>query len=79
MRAAKIRTAKLDAMAEGRPYKPTRVRRRRSRWAGYRDPDFVPIAHRPLEPRPSPVVPMGPGLEAWGEAMELADGPGRTS
>lgn len=59
MRAAKIRAAKLEAMAEGRPYKPARRRRRRrSHWAGdsrARDPDYVPIALRPPA-KPQPVT-----------------------
>jgi hypothetical protein len=36
-RAAKIRAAKSSAMAEGRPYKPKRRRRKRNSW-GIRDP-----------------------------------------
>lgn len=41
-RAQRIRTAKLDAMAEGRPYKPTRKRRRRAPYGFSRDPYDTP-------------------------------------
>jgi hypothetical protein len=53
-RAAKIRTAKLDAMAEGRPYKPTKRRRRRSRWSSGES------AVSPMWREPEPSAPSRP-------------------
>jgi hypothetical protein len=63
-RAAKIRTAKLDAMAEGRPYKPTkRRRRRRSKWSTS-DPAVSPLWREPAPPvsASAPSVSIPPGL-----------------
>jgi hypothetical protein len=60
VRAAKIRTAKLDAMAEGRPYKPTKRRRRKAKfWPRgriepnpYPDPSPTTLHHSPPNAAP---------------------------
>jgi hypothetical protein len=64
-RAAKIRSAKLDAMAEGRPYKPTKRRRlRRSKWSTSQ-PAVSPLWREPA-PAPTPPACAPSGLDAGG-------------
>jgi hypothetical protein len=74
MRAVKIREAKLDAMAEGRPHK--RERRRRRNVYGISDPYArveTPAATEHDRAQPStPAQISGPGLDAHDEAIRRA-------
>jgi hypothetical protein len=53
MRAARIYTAKAEAMAEGRPYKPARRKKRRLSF-GLRGDPYAPPDFGELVPTPEP-------------------------